>query len=114
MRSHQTPFIAFAIVLYIASGCATRQADYTIGKAGICEVHHRTMDKTVVPIHYGLMPFPPRSQALYSASTNTFPHAQDSLNPSCVVSSEREAMIYTCPECVSVRHQWEADYDSKH
>ena len=114
MRTLHTVLVAFAIALCIAGGCATRQADYIKGKADVCEVHHRKMDKIVVPLHYGLMSFSSRSQALYSVSTNAFPHAQDSLNPSCVVSSQREAVIYRCPECVRVRHQWETDYDSKH
>jgi hypothetical protein len=106
----------FLILLMAVSivGCATRRVDYTVGKPAVCEVHHCAMDKTVVPIHYGLMPFPPRSQALYAARTNSFPHADDSINPGCVVSREREAVIYTCPQCVAAQHQWETDYDSRH
>ena len=103
------------IVLMAVSiaGCATRRVDYTSDKSAVCEVHHSTMDKMVVPIYYGLMAFPPRSQDLYAASTNSFPHARDSINPSCVVSREREAVIYICPQCVSARRQWETDYDSR-
>jgi hypothetical protein len=93
-------------------GCATKR-DYTVGASAVCEVHHCTMDKTIVPIHYGLMPFPPRSQALYAASTNSFPNADDSINPSCRVSRKREALIYTCPQCVVARQKWETDYDSQ-
>jgi hypothetical protein len=88
--------------------------DYAKGAARVCEVHHREMEKTIVPIHYGLGIVTPRNEAMYSASTNGFPHAPDSVNPGCAVQSPREAVIYICPECVKLRQQWEADYDSKH
>ncbi len=103
--------ILFMVVAIV--GCATRR-DYTAGESAVCEVHHRTMEMAVVPIYYGLMPFPPRSQALYAASTNAFPHARDFINPSCVVAREREALIYTCPQCVAARRQWETNFDLQH
>ena len=107
MRVLLTLLLAAGVV-----GCAV-QRDCTTGTSAVCEVHYCRMERTVVPIHYGLMPFAPRSQARYAASTNSFPHARDSINPSCEVSREREAVIYACPQCVAARQQWETDYDSR-
>ena len=114
MSTRSAQFIACTIAVFIFAGCATHRKDYTGGKANVCELHHQQMQKTIIPIYYGLMPVRPRDAAMYSASTNGFPHAMDSLNPGCGVRSAREAVIYTCPVCVRARHQWEADYDSSH
>jgi hypothetical protein len=104
---------AFAILAFAAGGCAPLRKNYTRGQANICEVHHRNMDKTVVSVHYGLISVSARDDALYVASTNAFPHAENSLNPGCNMQRTREAIIYTCGECVRLRHEWEAAYDSK-
>src|SRR6266849_3115798 len=106
--------LVFTIGIFIVAGCAPLRKDYTRGEANVCEIHHQTMEKSVVPISYGLMFVTPRGAAMYPASTNTFPHAETYLNPGCTVHRTREAVIYTCPECVRIRHQWEEDYDSKH
>jgi hypothetical protein len=105
--------IALAAAVFAAGGCAPLRKDFTRGEAKTCEVHQRIMDKTAVPVHYGLMSVSARDDALYAASTNAFPHAKASLNPGCNVQRTREAIIYTCAECVRLRHQWEAAYDSK-
>jgi hypothetical protein len=88
--------------------------DYTSGKIAVCEVHHQKMIKIVVPAHYGLMDVTPRDAALDSARAIAFPHAEDSVNPGCTPRGQREALVYTCPDCVEVRHRWEANYDSVH
>jgi hypothetical protein len=114
MRTRPTHSVVLAIAILVVAGCATGRMDYTGGRADVCEVHHQQMQKTIVPAYYGLMPVMPRDAAMYSARTNTFPHAEDSVNPGCDPGGPREAVVYSCPECVRVRHLWEADYDSKH
>jgi hypothetical protein len=114
MRTRLTTVILVAVAaLSSIPGCATRRLDYTKGETSVCEVHHQKMTKTVVPVHYGLMTVTPRDGALNSASTNAFPHAEDFVNPECMVRSQREALVYTCLECVRARRQWEANYDSR-
>ena len=114
MRTRPTHTGVLAIAIFIVAGCATGRMDYTGGRPDVCEVHHQQMQKTIVPAYYGLMPVTPRDAAMYSARTNTFPHAEDSVNPGCDPRGPREAVVYSCPECVRVRHLWEADYDAKH
>jgi hypothetical protein len=114
MRTRPTHTVVLAIAIFIVAGCATGRMDYTGGRPDVCEVHHQQMQKTIVPAYYGLMPVTPRDEAMYSARTNTFPHAEDSVNPGCDPRGPREAVVYSCPECVRVRHLWEADYDAKH
>lgn len=114
MRTRPIHTVVLAIAIFVVAGCATGRMDYTGGRADVCEVHHQQMQKTIVPAYYGLMPVMPRDAAMYSARTNTFPHAEDSVNPGCDPRGPREAVVYSCPECVRVRHLWEADYDAKH
>jgi hypothetical protein len=103
-----------AVAIFVLGGCATGRIDYTAGKSSICEVHHYRMQKTLVPAYYGLMPVTPRDAAMYKASTNMFPHAEDSVNPGCDPRGPREALVYNCPECLRIEHLWEADYAAKH
>jgi hypothetical protein len=114
MKARLTGPVSFAITILVAAGCVSHRKDYTRGETDICEIHHQKMQKVMVPAHYGLMSVTQRGAAMYSASTNTFPHAEDSVNPGCDPRGPREALIYNCSECVKVRHQWEADYDAKH
>ena len=99
---------------FILVGCATKQIDYTGGKSGVCDLHHVAMVKTVVPVYYGLFPVDQRSVAMYEASLNSFPHAQDSVNPSCVVANPKSAVVYVCPLCQRARREWESAYAQKH
>ena len=82
--------LALIIAAFSVAGCATKQIDYTGGKSNNCELHHVAMVETLVPVYYGLFPVDQRSLAMYQASTNSFPHAQDSVNPSCVVASPKQ------------------------
>ncbi len=38
-------------------------ADYTVGESSICEIHHIGMERTVIPIEYGLIMPTPQSRA---------------------------------------------------
>lgn len=114
MRTCLTYCILLAMVACLASGCVPYRKDYTGREASICEVHHRKMEKTVAPVYYGLAPVRARDAAMAKASTEAFPHADDSINPSCVVQRTREGVIYTCPDCVRARRAWQAHYDAKH
>jgi hypothetical protein len=110
-----THAVILATIVFIIVGCASRRANYTRGQSGVCEVHSQTMQKVVVPTHFGLMALSPRDQAMLSASDIYFPHADDSINPGCDPSrGPREAVIYSCPTCLKARRQWEASYDSQH
>ena len=101
------------MAVFVTVGCAPLRKNFTRGEANICEVHHLRMQKTVVPVSYGLRSFTPRDAAMYSASTNNFPHAETHINPGCTPKRTREGIIYTCAECVRIRNQGEEDYDSK-
>jgi hypothetical protein len=112
-RIRESGVVLVLAVLCSNFGCATR-LDYTRGETAVCEVHHQKMIKTIVPAHYGFMNVTPRDTALDLARVNTFPHAEDSVNPGCTPRSQSEALVYTCPECVEVRRQWETNYDATH
>ena len=114
VRTRPTRPVVLAIAIFTVAGCSTARIDYTGCRPDVCEVHHQQMQKTIVPAYYGLMPVTPRDAAMYFARTNTFPHAEDSVNSGCDPRGPREAVVYSCPECVRVRHLWEADYDAKH
>jgi hypothetical protein len=112
MRKPAHSFVT-ALAILVAVGCAPLRKDFTRGEANICEVHHQKMQKTVVPVTYGLESVTPLDAALYSAGTTSFPHAKTHLNPGCTPQRTREGIIYTCAECVRIRTQLEANYDSK-
>jgi hypothetical protein len=114
MHARLAHVVALVVATLSVAGCATGRIDYTYGKWGVCEVHHQTMQKAIVPAYYGLMPVTPRDEAMDSIRSKTFPHAEDHLNPGCDPRGPREAVVYSCSECVRVRHLWEADYDAKH
>jgi hypothetical protein len=112
-RTGVSNLLLVGAVLCLFLGCAAHRLNYTKGESTICEVHHLKMIKTVVPVHYGLMTVTPRNEAMDSARSNGFPNAADSLNPGCTVRRQREALVYTCPECVKTRIRWQANYDSR-
>jgi hypothetical protein len=87
-------------------------ADYTAGESAVCEIHHVQMERTVVPIGYGLILPDAKAQARYAASTNAFPHAETFVLGGCVVSddSPKSAVIYTCPACKKAASRWDSDY----
>ncbi len=111
MKPCQILLLVFCLVLI--GGCATRKADYTLGKSAVCELHGVPMSKTLVPIEYGLIRPDQKSLARYAASANSFPHAEDWIGGGCVVASNsaRKVLIYTCPECKRLRAKWEADHE---
>lgn len=94
----------------LLTGCTT---DCTITQSAVCEVHHTQMNKSTVPIHYGLIRPDERARARYAASTNAFPHALEWVGGGCVVDTPKRAIIFTCTACKTARQQWEHDYDTK-
>lgn len=83
-------------------------------KSDLCEIHHAQMIKKTVALYYKNYPMDQRSLALYQASTNLFPHAEESDIPSFWLAQPDGADIYICPECQKVRHQWLSKYDTTH
>jgi hypothetical protein len=85
-------------------------ADYTIGESSVCGLHHVQMNRTAVPIAYGLLVFDVRYRAKYVASTNLFPHADTFVLGGCYVSADspKRAAIYTCPECKIAAAKWDS------
>lgn len=102
--------LIFLVATLCLAGCATPRADYTQGQSNVCEIHQGEMEKANVPIYYGLMRLTPLGKAYVAASTKAFPHAEQDVDGGCIVSREREAVIYVCPQCAKARRQWEADY----
>jgi len=100
-------------IVTIFVGCDKTTVEGTRGKSDICEIHHVQMVKKKVPIAYGLFSATPFSLAYHAASTNSFPHAEDVVGGGCVVDTTKWAIIYSCPECERIRHQWELEYVKK-
>ena len=67
--------------------------------SAICEIHHTQMVKKTVAIYYKNYPLDQRSFALYRASTNYFPHAEESDISSFYLAQQDGADISVCPDC---------------
>ena len=72
------------------------------------------MVKKNVAIYYKNYPMDQRSLALYQASTNLFPHAEESDIPSFYLAQLGGADIYVCPECQKARNQWVLKHEITH
>jgi len=109
---HSRRFVILIATGALLAGCAR---NLTRGESNLCEVHHTHMSKTKVPIGYGLMAQDEQSRARYTASTNAFPHAEESVGGGCMVPlfAAHRALIYSCPSCQTAREQWEREYDTK-
>ena len=72
------------------------------------------MVKKTVAIYYKNYPMDQRSLALYQASMNLFPHAEEFDIPSFYLAQLGGMDIYICPECQKARNEWVSKYDSTH
>ena len=70
------------------------------------------MSKTNVPLQYGLIRFSAWGMALQSASTNSFPHAEDEVLAGCIVGADSptQAVIYVCAQCQHAQQQWISEH----
>ena len=99
-------------VLGLLSGCSQLPPkNYTHGASSRCDVHGVEMQRTVVPIYYGLPAIPLDQdylRALDEATKSAFPHAQEFVEGGCVVKfgTPSRAAIYVCPCCRSARKDW--------
>ena len=80
----------------------------------VCGIHHARMVKTRTAIYYKNYPMDQRGLALFQASTNLFPHAEESDLPGFYLAQPGGADIYVCPECQKARNQWVFNYDRTH
>jgi hypothetical protein len=118
-------FLMFILAAFLAGCAGTRNvaitplpklqvetADYTVGVSTICEIHHIQMQRTTVPIAYGLLSVDAQAEAKYAVSTNSFPHAETFAFGGCVVSdhSPKNAVIFICPECKKTAARWDSVY----
>jgi hypothetical protein len=101
--------LACAAALLVAS-CDRTTTDYTRGRSDRCEVHGTKMTRASVPIEYGLVRLNEWGKQLQTASTNSFPHAQESVLAGCIVENATQAVIYACPTCQEARKKWEAEH----
>jgi len=111
MKVYRLVLASFCAALI--TGCATRSEDLTAGKPCICEVHGTQMSKIVVPIQYGLIRPDQTTLARFTASTNSFPHAETWVGGGCVVTtgSPHRAVIFACAQCKKARTRWEESHD---
>ena len=100
----------FAAVMLMLTGCNKTKANLTRGVSSKCEVHGSQMTKTSVPIAYGLIRLNAWGKALHTASSNSFPHAEDSVLGGCIVDTPTQAVIYVCPQCQTARQKWESEH----
>ncbi len=74
-------------------------------ESGVCEVHGTKMDKTAVPIRYGLPAIPNEPSYVYRLLC--FPHAAKFEEGGCIVIPGRENQdIYLCKSCVTAESQY--------
>ena len=108
------PWLLLAAVTLLA-GCGTQIPDYTVGKSETCAVHQVKMNKTPVPIMYGLPDWNEKTTARSKASAN-FPHAGTPPEGGCFVDSRspKQAMVFVCPECQRQAGAWSSGYDRQH
>ena len=104
--------LALIVLPFALTGCDRQHEDRTKGLSATCEVHHRQMVKTNVPIDYGLIRLNDYGRARQTASINTFPHAQKRVLGGCVVGTATQATIYVCPDCQKASQKWEVARES--
>ena len=101
--------LALIVLAFGSTGCDKHHEDLTRGLSATCEVHHRQMVKTNVPIDYGLIRFNEYGRARQAASTNHFPHAQERVLGGCIEGTATQAFIYLCPDCQRALQKWDLE-----
>lgn len=99
--------LALGLAVLLLPGCNRRVADHTRGVSAVCRLHGTHMAKTNVPIVYGLIRLNEWGKALATASSNSFPNAEQCWLGGCIIEAPKEATIYICPECQQARRDWE-------
>ena len=90
--------------------------DLTEGESDICSVHHIQMQRTSVPIGYGLFIEDKVAQSRYEASKTAFPNAKTWVAGGCVVIegySPTNAFVYICPKCKIAALSWDSKHDNR-
>jgi hypothetical protein len=72
-------------------------------KEGLCKVHHETLNKTTVPVFYGLRPGPPYSK---ETENRLFPNAITGVDGGCALAPVKEAMVLQCQKCIEAKTKW--------
>ncbi|PTX94612.1 hypothetical protein [Opitutus sp. ER46] len=71
-----------------------------------CPVHHVTMQRMELPIHYGM--------PAYNDAWEKFSGGPGFVQGGCVVTPQRTAMGYRCPECSAEYEKWAAELNRKY
>jgi len=70
-------------------------------------LHHVPMEKTTVPVIYGLI----YDSAEYLQARRDFPNAAEPVRAGCVVGagsfSDQEDRVWACPVCTALSGAWE-------
>ena len=73
---------------------------------GICEVHHISMERRLVPVVFGLAP---GGREYSEAMERDFPHSSLHVDGGCVSDARflhARFPWYVCPECKRAERQW--------
>src|SRR5664279_1972461 len=94
-------FASIVVAVGLSSGCTLLPPrNYTHGASSRCEVHEVQMNRTAVPICYGLPAIPldvVYRDALAEATKSAFPHAQEFAGGGALKGlALRAAPLFTC------------------
>lgn len=112
-------FASIVVAVGLSSGCTLLPPrNYTHGASSRCEVHEVQMNRTVVPIYYGLPAIPldeAYRHALAEATKSAFPHAQEFVGGGCIkrLGAQRSASIYVCDRCCLAKQDWLSHHSPK-
>jgi hypothetical protein len=68
----------------------------------VCEVHHRKMQRKLVPVIYGMLGY------LYTPEElkTLFPHHQEFVAGGCIVDERKTDKLFVCSECKAMYASW--------
>lgn len=68
----------------------------------VCEVHHRKMQRKIVPVRYGMLGY------LYTPEElkTLFPHHQEFVAGGCLGGERKTDKIFVCPDCKTTYANW--------
>lgn len=107
MKRLATVLILVCGTVWTLTGCSGIQG---AGKGAdkVCTVHQVPLQKTKVPIAYGMPMWSDYDQKVREESSRSFPHSAVHVEGGCIVekNAPKQAAIWQCPKCVQAKAEW--------